>query len=232
MSSSSFGPGWRSWWKGDAVHAAFAKLVDKALRTLAYETRLRARDRIVRRGWGSDYKTKTTKRGKYSQKWVEVKKYKGIYRRPRGVSGEFKMVGDRLMKRARVRYYQPSRPGQSPTNQRNILRGSILYDFRKRAGVVESFVGPVAMAGKGSFSKNSSSKLSHWSMTDGLATRALEHGGWSRNHQGEKVYIAARPFMRPAQAEVLRDAGLLPRALRGGFRGLITQSPGSGWVKS
>lgn len=234
--SSKFGPGWGAWWRGDEIHAAFAKNVEKALRVLAYETQQKARARIIRRGWGSEWKQKNHKNGKYRGRLAEIKKTIDVWRKTKGVKSKkyrLKILNGQLMRLTKVRYYRPSRPGESPTNQRGVLRNSILYDFRKSAGMVETIVGAIAMQGRGSFSQAGNSKTSHWSMTDGLATHALEHGGWSRNHGGKMVRIAARPFMRPAAEEVIREASILQKQLHNSVnRGFAKSPPGIGWSKS
>lgn len=229
MRTASFGPGWRSWWKGDEVHATFVKSVAQTLRELAYKTRIEARKRIVRRGWGTEWEDSRRKTGRYRGRFVEIKKYKTVWRlitTPAGLTRKVKrrqavLSGGWLKSRSKARYYRPSRPGESPTNQRGVLRGSILYDFHERNGVAESIVGAIAMGGSG--------PLGHWSMTNGQATKALEWGGWTRNHGGKQVYIAARPFMRPAASDVLR-AGVLRKSLDGMLtRGWKAQGSTSGW---
>jgi hypothetical protein len=83
-------------------------------------------------------------------------------------------------------------PGESPTNQYNVLRTSIIYEWARQPGTpIESIAGARALTGKG--------------FTDGMASRALEHGGVSRNKSGRLVNIAARPFMAPSNPVVVRS---------------------------
>lgn len=209
-SSTRFGAGWSAWWKGGAVEKAMQKSVSRALRVLAFETRKKAQERIIRRPFG--HELKATKRGTY--KLVEDKRYITLYRIVKGGSKfmrgkpkTYKHVNGFLLYKTRARLYQRSKPGQSPTNQRGVLRGSILYAFRENSGLLESFTGAIAMQSSGG------GRLAHQSMTDGMASHALEYGGYSRNHQGRMVRIAARPFMRPAADEVLKSS--LLRAVLG-----------------
>lgn len=158
-----------AWWRGDEIHAGFAKLVAKVLRAAAFETRRLARDRLIRR----EYWTMRSFKKRNRMKRVAAKKYRAGGRRRR---------------------YAPSKPGQSPTNQTNVLKASILYDFEDQGDRVGSIIGPISLP-----------QSQHWSFTDGLATHALEYGGKSRNHGGKMVDIEARPFMRPAQADLIQS---------------------------
>lgn len=189
------------WWRGDAVHAAFAKQVSNTLREAAFKTRDAARKRIIRRDF-------------YSMK--QMRSRKGTVRTKRQVDRKYKQL-----KSGRRRKYKPSSPGQSPTWQTNVLRGSILYDFRDQAGMIETYTGAISLPSS-----------EHWSFTGGKASHALEWGGYSINHGGKQVYIAARPFMRPAAGEVLRS-GILERSLRGSVRvDSRTSSYSAGWQRT
>lgn len=86
---------------------------------------------------------------------------------------------------------RPSTPGESPTNQFKVLKHSIVYEWARGAGQpIESIVGAKSLTG-------------HKRFTEGLATRALEHGGMSRNWSGRLVQIKARPFMAPSNPVVM-----------------------------
>lgn len=216
-----------AWWRGDYIYASFAKTVSVALRALAYETMVAAKKRIERRQLLPVERFDFKKSGKYRFRRVRQIRY-GIDRKGK-----------------RYRLYLPSQPGQSPTNQRGILKNSIKYAFRgsntpvgdySRAlsmpgssqtvfgtdGMQEAFVGAVTLP---------SSK--HWSFTDGMAPHALEWGGWSRNHKGRMVRIEARPYMRPAGAEVL-ESSLLRRMLEGSLSRQSQTRPTSsiGWMRT
>jgi hypothetical protein len=222
-----FADRWYAWWRGDQVEADFTKQVSLALRELAYETMVEAKKRVIKRAWGFRFDTKMTKKGKYRSRWRED------VRRRTGPSGK------------RWRYYVPSRPGESPTNQTGTLRGSINYAFRgsgarasagglilpENANLLESFAGAIEM-----------DTSWHWTMTNGKASHALEWGGESisRRRVGKgrsgikdvRVRIEARPFMRPAGADVLRS-GLLRRHLENSVRNQ-PQPPNLaiGWMSS
>lgn len=203
-SSGRMGDRWYSWWRGDQVEASFAKQVANALRVVAYQTMVEAKARIVKRRY-MDFAETSTKRGKYRGRWKELKKYR------RGPSGK------------RFRRYIASKPGESPTNQTGVFRGSIKYAFQNSGGgLMESFSGAIAMPGSW-----------HWTMTSGMATHALEWGGYSRNHGGKMVYIEARPSIRPAGMDVLKS-GLLRRTLENSLGRNSQKQPtlAIGWLGS
>lgn len=206
-SSGKMGDRWYAWWRGDQIEADFAKQVSRALRAMAYQTMVGAKERVIRRPY-MEWFEKTTKKGKYRGRWREQKRFRF------GPSGK------------RWRQYIPSKPGESPTNQTGFLRASIKYAFRDNGnGLLESFAGPTF----GNGMKRSGGGLIR-SDSD-LPTKALEYGGYTINHGGRRVYIAARPFVRPAGLEVLKS-GLLRRTLENslGRNSQAVPNPAIGWL--
>lgn len=72
-----------------------------------------------------------------------------------------------------------SPPGQPPSAHTRLLRDHIYFGFDPAARSV--VIGPVRLG-----------------RLPGTAPAALETGGYSRDHNGRRVYIRARPYMQPA----------------------------------
>ena len=218
-----FSDRWYSWWRGDEIEATFSQKVAEGLKVVAYETMRAAKQLIVRRAWGE----KDAVPGQYFlQRVSEQLTKKGK---------KFKRRRVRIQKPSEtwIKFYKPSEPGESPTNQTGVLKGSIKYAFRDGGdGLMESFAGAIAM----------SSSTWHGSMTDGIATHALEWGGRTISARmvgkGRKVRrtyevnIEERPFMRPAGADVL-GRGLLRRQLENSVRNISRpRNLAIGWMSS
>lgn len=94
-----------------------------------------------------------------------------------------------------------SKPGLPPSSHTGLIRDRIFFALEGMQNVV---IGPILLNGtKG----------------NGLALRALEHGGETfieRRGQRQKVMIAARPFMQPAfDLEIAKAPQLWENSIRG-----------------
>lgn len=95
----------------------------------------------------------------------------------------------------RIWYFAHSKPGEPPRSIFDLVRSHLyfVYDPASRSVVV----GPAKLNG-----------------STGSVPAVLEHGGTTTNSRGRSVYIAARPFMRPAlEANVDKFPELFRNAL-------------------